>query len=125
MYFNQNNPYFNQNTFNPYMNQNQNMNRYEIIHVNGENGARAFQMSPNSNVILLDDTCARIFLVQTDGAGYKTITPYSISAYEPEPNVDVKSLEERIRKLEEYINESNVKQVKQTTTNTNKSDAIA
>lgn len=113
--YNNFNPYFQQqNAFNPYGNASQNvcMNRYEIIHVNGENGARAFQMAPNSNVILLDDTSARIFLVQTDGAGYKTVTPYSICPYEPEPNVDVKSLESRIRKLEEYINESNTKQIK-------------
>ena len=79
----------------------------EIIHVNGENGARALQMAPNSNALLLDDTAPLVWLVQTDGAGYKTVTPYSITPYKPEPAPDFKSLEERIAKLEEMLHESN------------------
>lgn len=78
----------------------------EIIHVNGENGARALQMAPNSNALLLDDTAPLVWLVQTDGAGYKTVTPYSITPYKPAPAPDIKSLEERIAKLEEVLNES-------------------
>ncbi len=78
--------------------------RQEIVHVNGENGARAFQLAPNSNILLLDDTAPIVWLCQTDGAGYKTVTPYTITPYQPEPTVNVKSLEERIAKLEEAIN---------------------
>lgn len=76
----------------------------EIIHVNGQNGAQAFQMMPNSQALLLDDTAPLIWLAQTDGAGYKTVTPYTIAPYQPEPEIDVKSLDERLRKLEEVMN---------------------
>lgn len=74
--------------------------RYEILKVNGKNGAEALQMAPNSSVLLLDESNPIIWLAQTDGAGYKSLTPYSISPYEPEPPVDVKSLEQRIATLE-------------------------
>ena len=76
----------------------------EIIHVNGQNGAQAFQMMPNSQALLLDDTAPIIWLAQTDGAGYKTVTPYKISPYEPEPEIDLKDIDERLRKLEEVMN---------------------
>lgn len=75
----------------------------EIIRVNGENGARAFQMLPNSQALLLDDTAPIVWLAQTDGAGYKTVTPYTISPYTPEPEINVKDLDERLRKIEEMI----------------------
>ena len=76
--------------------------RTEIIHVNGENGATAFQMMPNSQALLLDDTAPLVWLAQTDGAGYKTLTPYEIKPYEKkEP---IKSLEERIERIERMLN---------------------
>ena len=53
----------------------QNQQRMEIVRVNGENGARAYQMPPNSNVLLLDESAPLVWLVQTDGAGYKTVAP--------------------------------------------------
>lgn len=77
-----------------------NYNRMEIIHVNGMNGAQAFQMPPNSNVLLLDDTEPIVWLKQTDGAGYPSLTPYKIEPYKPAPPADVKALEERIKRLE-------------------------
>ena len=80
--------------------QQQQLPRMEIIHVNGQNGAQAFQMAPNSNVLLLDDTSPIVWLAQTDGAGYKTVTPYTITPYKPQPEVDLNNLEERIAKLE-------------------------
>lgn len=76
----------------------------EIIHVNGENGAKALQMMPNSQALLLDDTAPIVWLAQTDGAGYKALTPYSISPYQPEPGIDLKSLDERLKKIEEVLN---------------------
>lgn len=81
--------------------------RYEIIRVNGENGAQAFQMAPNSSALLLDETAPIVWFVQTDGAGYKTAKPFSISPYQPQPPVDVHALEARINRLEALINESN------------------
>ena len=79
----------------------------EIVHVNGENGARAYQMMPNSQALLLDDTAPLVWLATTDGAGYKTVTAYSITPYEPK-KVSLEDIEERLAKVEELIrNESN------------------
>lgn len=84
---------------------NQFQQRVEVVHVNGENGARAYQLPPNSSVLLLDDTAPIIWLCQTDGAGYKTATPYKIEPYVPSPPVDVINLESRITKLEAQLEE--------------------
>lgn len=98
---------------------------YEIIHVNGENGARALQMAPNSNALLLDDTADLIWLAQTDGAGYKTVTPFSITPYQPAPPVSIDALEERIARLEEMINEQNAAAAQSKRTGKPKSDGAA
>jgi len=84
-----------------------NLPRYSIIKVHGYNGADAFQMGPNSQVFLLDDNDPLIWFVQTDGAGYKTITPYDVAPHQTAPQVDVQSLEARVQRLEEQL--SNVK----------------
>ena len=82
----------------------QNLQRQELIRVNGENGAKAYQMGPNSSALLLDESAPLVWLVQTDGAGYKTAVPYSISPYQSQPEPDYFSLEERIKRLEDMIN---------------------
>ena len=74
----------------------------EIIHVNGENGARALQMMPNSQALLLDDTAPLVWLATTDGAGYKTVVPYTITPYEPK-KVSLEDIEARLAKVEELI----------------------
>ena len=98
----------------------QNQQRMEIVRVNGENGARAFQLPPNSNVLLLDESAPLVWLVQTDGAGYKTVAPYTITPYQTQPAPDYNSLAERIQRLEDMINgrkpdSANVKRGKQGT----------
>lgn len=79
--------------------------RYEVIQVNGENGARAFAMAPNSSALLMDATAPIVWLCTTDGAGYLTTSPFSIAPYQPEKPVDVKTLEERIERLEARMSE--------------------
>lgn len=105
------NPY--QQQFNPYM-QNQNniydhiINRQEIVKVNGEGGAKAYQMPPNSSILLLDETEPVIWCKTTDGAGYPNLTAYTITPRQQEKPADFKTLEERITRLEGLINnESN------------------
>ncbi len=78
--------------------------QYDIVRVNGENGANAFQMGPNSKILLLDEHEPIVWLVQTDGAGYKTVKPYNVTPREVPPPVNINSLEERIAALEEKIN---------------------
>ena len=84
------------------------LERREIIHVNGQPGAAAFRMAPNSNALLLDDTAPIVWLCVSDGAGYHTVTPYTITPYEAPAPVDLNSIEARLKKLEEKINESHV-----------------
>ena len=99
------NPYQNQYLQNLMMPQQQ-----EVVKVNGKNGVDAFQLAPNSSALLLDTTAAIVWLVQTDGAGYKTSTAYDITPHVPEEEAQFKTLEERISKLEETINaKSNIK----------------
>lgn len=105
MYGNQFNPYNMQNALNfQNFGQQNTMQKQEVVRVSGRNGAEAYQMTPNSSALLLDDSSPIVWLKTTDGAGYPTLTPYSITPYKPEPEVDVKSLETRIAKLEEMFN---------------------
>lgn len=88
---------------------------YEIIQVNGKAGVDAFQMGPNSRVLLLDETQPLVWLAQTDGAGYKTATPYTLTPYQAAPPVDLDSLVKRLTKLEENYEQlqSNIRPNKQ------------
>ena len=75
----------------------------EVVRVNGRNGADAFQMAPNSSALLLDASEPIVWLAQTDGAGYKTISAYDISPHQPDVPVDVKGLEARIANIESIV----------------------
>lgn len=77
--------------------------RQEVIRVNGAGGANAYQLMPNSSALLLDETAPIVWLVTTDGAGFKTTQPYEIKPYTPQTPVDANSLEERIARLEAKI----------------------
>lgn len=65
-----------------------------------------YALAPNSSVIMLDEYEAAIWVKMTDGAGYPTLTKYRIEECKPEHATDFKSLEDRIKKLEEVIYES-------------------
>lgn len=100
------NPYY------PYPNYNQPLSQTNgIIKVNGKNGVDAFQLGPNSQALLLDETAPMVWLVQTDGAGYKTATAYDITPHQEVSTTDViKSLEERLAKVESLLDEkSNIR----------------
>lgn len=74
-----------------------------IVRVSGRPGAEAFQMAPNSETLLLDETAPIVWLKITDGAGYPRLIPYDITPHEEE-QIDYKSFDERLKRLEEYIN---------------------
>ena len=76
----------------------------QVVRVNGENGARSFQMGANSSALLLDESGLIVWLVTSDGAGYKTVSPYDIVPHKAEPQPDYGSLESRIQRLEEIVN---------------------
>jgi len=82
--------------------------RYEIVRVNGRPGAEAFQMAPNSQTLLLDETAPIVWLKTTDGAGYPSLTAYEITpAQTPEQKDDERfsELSRRIDELEMMIHE--------------------
>ena len=78
----------------------------QVIKVNGENGARAFSIGANSSALLLDESGLLVWLVTSDGAGYKTVTPYDITPHQVAPAPDFGSLESRIKRLEELVNDA-------------------
>ena len=67
----------------------------QVVRVNGENGARAYQIGANSSALLLDESGAMVWLVTTDGAGYKTVAPYDIVPHQSAPAPDFSALETR------------------------------
>ena len=76
----------------------------QVIKVNGENGARSYTIGANSSALLLDDSGLMVWLVTSDGAGYRTVTPYDITPHQSQPAPDFGSLENRIKRLEEIVN---------------------
>ena len=81
--------------------------KQEVVKVNGENGARAFPLGANSSALLLDESGVIVWLVTTDGAGYKTVAPFDISPHEAAPAPNYDDLETRITKLEEMMKNAN------------------
>lgn len=83
----------------------------EVMKVNGKNGVDMLNMAPNSSLLVLDISKPLVWFIQTDGAGYKTPTPYKIIPYtEEEENVDSKvmtaiyNLDARLSTLEGMVN---------------------
>ena len=99
---------------NPYMNPYGFMQQYQqqpqvqpsvqVVRVNGENGARSYQMGANSSALLLDESGLMVWLVTSDGAGYKTVSAYDIAPHQQTPAPDYGNLESRIQRLEEIVN---------------------
>ena len=82
---------------------------YEVKRVNGENGARALPMGPNSSTFAADNTKEdRIWLIMTDAAGYRTVRPIKAKF---EDVIDQQNLQDtllaisdRLSRLEERMN---------------------
>ena len=60
-------------------------------------------MAPNSSILLMDENDPIVWLKQTDGAGYATVTPYAVTPYQAAAPVDVENLETRVKRLEEML----------------------
>ena len=80
------------------------VSQQEIIRVNGRNGAMSIQMAPSSSVLVLDETAPLVWLCQTDGAGYLTVTPFDIAPHQEALQVSVNDLSARLARLEEVVN---------------------
>ena len=74
------------------------------VKVNGINGANALNLAPNSDKLVLDMNDPIVWFIQTDGAGYKTVTGYDIRIHKEVKQEDLmKSFEKRLNKLEEAV----------------------
>ena len=92
----------------PYMQQGiQQTPTQQVVRVNGENGARAYGIGANSSALLLDESGTMVWLVTSDGAGYKSVSAYDITPHQNVPAPDFGSLESRIARLEEIVNGRN------------------
>lgn len=91
---------------NPYAPQVQpDLQRQEVVKVNGENGANAINLAPNSSLLALDMSGLMVWLVTTDGAGYKTATPYDITPHQMPKHPDYTDLSARLEALENRMEE--------------------
>ena len=75
----------------------------QVVRVNGENGARAYQIGANSSAMLLDESGEIVWLVTSDGAGYKTVSAYDIMPHKTEPPKEYTDLESRVKRLEDMM----------------------
>ena len=50
----------------------------KVPEVNGMNGANAYQIGVNSSVLLLDTNLPIVYLKQTDGGGYATVSAFDL-----------------------------------------------
>ena len=74
-----------------------------VERVHGEAGVDQYQIAPNSDVILLDETAPMIWFVQTDAAGYKTKHPYDITPHEKQAEPDINGIDQKINSIEERL----------------------
>lgn len=75
----------------------------KIVEVNGINGANAYAIAPNSSVMLLDTAAPIAYIKTTDGNGYANVAAYDLV---PHKEQTTSNLEERIKRLEDLLNES-------------------
>lgn len=75
----------------------------KIVEVNGINGANAYAIAPNSSVMLLDTSAPIAYIKTTDGNGYANVAAYDLV---PHKEQTTSNLEERIKRLEDLLNES-------------------
>lgn len=81
----------------------------QVTRVTGIDGARAVQLAPNSSKICIDETREnRLFLIMTDGAGFKTIRPMRCEFEDIEPERQENPMEDRMRELEKRMKELEV-----------------
>lgn len=110
MMFNQN-PYnnpFAAPRFDPPMSQPSYTNQYQpqsnlnnIIWVQGESGAKAFQLPANSNIILMDNDEAKFYIKSTDAVGMTTMRTFEfIETTNDKPNTPANPKEEYVTRKE-------------------------
>ena len=86
----------------PYEVQNQ---PQQIVSVKGMEGAKAYQMYPNSTVALFDSNNDLFYLKKTDGAGFATIRRFKFVEIGEEENKVSSDFEKRLSDLSREVEE--------------------
>ena len=107
------NPY----SYNPYLPQQYHQQQFPqpvhgFVYVTGMEGAKAYQMPPNSEMPLFDDSGDILYIKTTDGAGFPTITVVDCAKRDSQPVTqadvptmeDIASIHAEIEQLREAIN---------------------
>ena len=80
-----------------------------LVSVTGIDGARAYQLPPNSSIALFDKDSDTFYLKTTDSAGYPTVREYrfeEVDAAEPKPTyVTRDEFDELSKKLDELASQ--------------------
>lgn len=77
----------------------------KVPEVNGMNGANAYQIGANSSVLLLDTNLPIVYLKQTDGGGYATVTAFDLVAHKDAETKNMEDIKSRLDRLEVLISE--------------------
>ena len=73
----------------------------QIDEVDGEAGARALTMAPNSGKLALDKSAPILWVIKTDNYGNKVmVAPWDITPHVPEPDPAIKALDSRMTSME-------------------------
>ena len=81
------------------------MPRQEVIKVNGKASVDTLRLAPNSSLLALDTTAPIVWLCISDGIGNVTSTPYDIVEHKQTPKVDMETIEARISRIEQSLDE--------------------
>lgn len=77
----------------------------KVPEVNGMNGANAYQIGANSSVLLLDTNLPIVYLKQTDGGGYATVSAFDLVPHKDTATKEIEDINSRLDRLEELIRE--------------------
>lgn len=101
------------------------MSSNNLLRVNGYEGAKAFQMVPNSTVALFDANEDLFYVKSSDSGGFSSISTYSFSPIKSEQPTNIEYITRKeFEELKEEIR--NGKQsIWETSTNTEQSDGNA
>lgn len=76
----------------------------QLTRVTGLDGAKAYQMGPNSTAALFDNDQDRMYIKITDGAGFPTIRVFDFSEVDPAAEARAQAPDYITRKeMEEYV----------------------
>jgi len=79
------------------------MQRITVDRVNGRQGAEMYGMAPDSSALILDTNNPIIWFIQTDSAGFKSITQLDFVIHKDEPAQDIKNFDSRMNEFDERL----------------------